>query len=144
LFPGADVAGLNVLVAEALDFVHSLFLIEANLGGSHDLTGHNTLSVNLHLKITEWVASGASVVIKLHERHGTSGNDGDDGVGAFLTFACDSNLIASRADAVDSALVLLFQGTAKGVGALVLQELRKVLDLYIGGVLRNAKIKLDG
>src|SRR4029077_19374993 len=96
----------------------------------------------LHLKITEWVASGASVVIKLHERHGTSGNDGDDGVGAFLTFACDSNLIASRADAVDSALVLLFQGTAKGVGALVLQELRKVLDLYIGGVLRNAKIKL--
>src|ERR1700687_5891480 len=72
----ADVSGFDVLVAEALDFVLSLFLIEADSGRSHDFTGALARGIKLHLKITERVVGSASVAIEFHERHVTSCNDG--------------------------------------------------------------------
>jgi hypothetical protein len=80
----------------------------------------------------------------LKKRHGASGNNGDDGVRALLAFARDSDLIASGADDADAALIFLFQCGAKGVGSLLLDELSKVLNLFIGGVLRDTKIKPPG
>jgi hypothetical protein len=47
----ADVVDLDVLVAEALDFVLRLLLIEADLGRSHDLTATLTRGVKLYLII---------------------------------------------------------------------------------------------
>src|SRR5689334_3571757 len=76
----SDVGSLDVLVAEAFDFVLSLFLIEADLGRSHDLTGALVGGVELHLKKAERVVPTAPVVIKLHKRHGTSSNNRDDRV----------------------------------------------------------------
>ena len=60
---GRTFAALDVLVPEALDFVLSLFLIEADLGRSHDLTGTFPGGVKLHLKIPEWIIGAASVVM---------------------------------------------------------------------------------
>jgi hypothetical protein len=61
-----------------------------------------------------------------------------------LAFARDSDLIASGADDVDAAFIFFFERAPKSVGALVLDELSEVLDLFVGRVLRDAKIKLDG
>src|SRR5208283_595046 len=61
-----------------------------------------------------------------------------------LFFARDSDLIAGGASGIDAALIFLFQGAAKGVGALVLYELSEVLDFLIGSVLGDTEIKLDG
>ena len=58
----SDVGSLDVLVAEALDFVLSLFLIEADPGGGHDLTSALTVGIEFHLKITERVVGGAPIV----------------------------------------------------------------------------------
>src|SRR5712672_3326974 len=130
----ADVGGLDVLVAEALDFVSSFFLIEADLGRCHDLTGPFARGVKLHLKITEWVVDGASVAIEFDERHVPSGDDGDNRLRAFLAFTRDSDLIAGGTYCVDAALILLFQRAAKGVGASALHQLRKVLNFFISRV----------
>jgi hypothetical protein len=47
-------------------------------------------------------------MIELAERKNTSSNDRYDGVGALGAFACDSDLIARRADNSDATLILLF------------------------------------
>ena len=94
LFHGTDVGGLDVLVAKTLNFVLSLLLIKADLGGGHDLTGALALVVKLHLKISEGVVTAAPASGKLEKRHGAGGNDGNDGVGALLAFARHSDLIA--------------------------------------------------
>lgn len=104
-FRRPDVGGPNVLVAKALNLVLSTFLIKTNFSGRHDLTAAIALSVELYLKIAERVVGCASVSIKLNERHGTSGNDGDDGVGALSAFACDRELIAGGANNGDAALI---------------------------------------
>jgi hypothetical protein len=85
----------------------STFLIKTSFSGGHNLTAAIALSVELYLKIAERVASCASVLVKLNERHGTSGNDGDDGVGALSAFACDRDLIAGGTDNGDAALIFL-------------------------------------
>ena len=115
-----NVGRLDVLVAETLDFVVSFFLIEADLSRSHDLTGPLIRGVKLHLKITERVIGGAAAAIEVDKRHFASPNDGDDRVWAFLTFASDGDLIAGGTDCIDAALILFFQGAAKGVGSLIL------------------------
>src|SRR2546430_2168077 len=76
----ADVGGADVLVAEAFDLVPSFFLIETDLGRSHDLTRALTRRIKLYLKITKRVVGGASAAIELDKRHVASGNDGDDRV----------------------------------------------------------------
>src|SRR6201999_1445211 len=54
-----------------------------------------------------------------------------------------SNLITGRPNDVDAADIFLFQRTPKRVRALILDQLSKLLDLFICGVLLNPKIKLD-
>jgi len=121
-----------------------MFLIEADLGGSHDLTNTLALGVKLHLKIAEGIVGATSAAIELHKRHRTGGHDSDDGVRTLLSFACDSDLIARGADGVDAPLVFLLQSAAQGVGTFVLKELSEILEFLIRGVLINAEIKLDG
>jgi hypothetical protein len=58
-----------------------------------------------------------------------------------LPFTRDSDLITSGTHRGDAALILLFQGASKGVRAFILSQLRKVLDFFIGCVLRDAEIK---
>jgi hypothetical protein len=53
-------------------------------------------------------------------------------------------LITGQADDGYASLIFLFQCAAQSVGTLLLDELSEVLDLLIGRVLRDAKIKLDG
>ena len=139
----ADVGDLDVLVAEALDLVLPLLLIEADLGRSHDLTAALARSVERYLEITERVVGSASAAIKLAERHGTRSDDRDDRHCALLAFTRDSDLITGGTYRGDAALILLFQGAAKGVRTFILYQLRKILDFFIGRVLRDAEIKCD-
>jgi hypothetical protein len=122
----------------------STFLIKANFSGGHDLTAAIALGVELYLEIAERVASCASVLIKLNERHGTSGNDGDDCVGTLSAFACDRDLISGGADNGDAALIFLFSRAPKRVGALIFDEFCKLLNILVRGVLRDSEIELDG
>jgi len=59
----AHISSFDVLVAEALDFVLSLLLIETDLGCGHDLAGALAGGVKLYLKVTERVAGAAATVI---------------------------------------------------------------------------------
>jgi len=61
-----------------------------------------------------------------------------------LPFAGNCNLITGRADTGYASLIFLFQCAAQSVGTFLLDELSEALDLLIGRVLRDAKIKLHG
>jgi hypothetical protein len=138
----ADVCGLDVLVyPKSLDLVLSPLFIEADSGRSHDLTSALACSIKLHLEITEWVVSGASVVIELDEGHVAGGNDGYDRLRALLPFARDRNLITGGTHYTNAAFILLPQCASKGVRALILHQLREVLNVLVGCVLCNAEIK---
>src|SRR5579863_758893 len=112
----ADVSGLDVLVAEALDFVMSLFLIETDLGRSHNFTGALARGIELHLKVAERVVSGASTAIQLDKRHVARGNNSDDCVWSLLAFARDSDLIAGGTHCVDAALILFSKARRRTSG----------------------------
>jgi hypothetical protein len=57
------VCSLYILVAEALNLILSILLIEADSSSSHNLTSALTVGIELHLKITERVVGGASIVV---------------------------------------------------------------------------------
>jgi len=142
-FPWANIGGFDVLVAEALDFVVPFLLVEADFGRGHDLSGAFAFGVERHLKKTERVVGGAPIVVQLYEGHGARRDDGDDSVCPMLTFARDGDLIARGAHRVDAALIFFVQCPAECVGPFVFDKLGEILDFFIGGELRDPKIKLD-
>jgi hypothetical protein len=135
LFPWSNVSSLDVLVAVALDFVFPFFLVETNLGSSHDLSGALALGVERYLKKTEGVIGAAATVVEFPETHAAGGNDSNDGVRTVLALAGDGDLIASGTDGVDAALIFLFQSASKSVGPFFFEKLCEILDFFIGGVL---------
>jgi hypothetical protein len=62
-FRGSHVCSLYILVAEALDLILSILLIEADSSSSHNLTSALTVGIELHLKITKRIIGGAPIVV---------------------------------------------------------------------------------
>jgi len=62
-FRGTYVCSLYILVAEALNLILSILLIEADSSSSHNLTSALTVGIELHLKITKRIVGGASIVV---------------------------------------------------------------------------------
>src|SRR5579871_1793679 len=144
LLVGPDVRGLNVLVAEALDFVFTALLVEAELGGRYELTCALALRIQFDLEETEGVVDRSAVVTELGEGHVARSDYGDDRVRAFLASACNSYLIAHGADWIDAARVQFFERATKSVLPLILKQLRELLNLLVSGVAGDAEIKGHG